>query len=163
MISGIWNRRTWAAETQHLWGEGEVAMVRTKPQKSNARSSDQVCAVEEDEDCFHRRPIFHIGICREDYYKCSTTKMAGSISDSRGSGCWIGPQAGAQVARFRILCEARPLRADWSSVHYFSVACFSEKIVDQSEYLVVPIAKHHPFRPVIRLVVRNGSFFHRRG
>jgi hypothetical protein len=142
VISGIWNRRTWAAETQHLWGEGKVAMVRTKPLKSNARPSDQVCAVEEDEDCFHRRPIFHIGICRENYYKCSTTKMAGSISDSRG---------------------ARPLRADWSSVHYFSVACFSEKIVDQSEYLVVPIAKHHPFRPVIRLVVRNGSFFRWRG
>jgi hypothetical protein len=58
-IRDIWNRRTWAAETQHLWGEGEVAMVRTKPHKSNARSSDPVWPAEEDEDCPHRRPIFY--------------------------------------------------------------------------------------------------------
>lgn len=28
-IRDIWNRRTWVPETQHLWSEGESAMIRT--------------------------------------------------------------------------------------------------------------------------------------
>jgi hypothetical protein len=32
-IRDIWNRRTWAPETQHLWTEGEFAMIRAKSKK----------------------------------------------------------------------------------------------------------------------------------
>lgn len=32
-IRDIWNRRTWAPETRHLWNEGEFAMVRSKVNK----------------------------------------------------------------------------------------------------------------------------------
>ena len=33
-VRDIWSRRTWAPETQHLWTEGEAAMVRIKPQQA---------------------------------------------------------------------------------------------------------------------------------
>ena len=32
-IRDIWNRRTWSPETRHLWTEGELPMIRAKPQK----------------------------------------------------------------------------------------------------------------------------------
>jgi hypothetical protein len=43
-IRDIWSRRTWAPETQHLWTQGEVAMVRvknSKPKSSDSSRSDQ--------------------------------------------------------------------------------------------------------------------------
>jgi hypothetical protein len=40
-IRDIWNRRTWANETRHLWTEDERPMIRTKKQKSSLPSSPE--------------------------------------------------------------------------------------------------------------------------
>jgi hypothetical protein len=38
-IRDIWNRRTWAPETQHLWADDEFPMIRTKNSKKSLNNS----------------------------------------------------------------------------------------------------------------------------
>mmetsp|Transcript_85889 Transcript_85889/g.229109 ORF Transcript_85889/g.229109 Transcript_85889/m.229109 type:complete len:134 (+) Transcript_85889:3-404(+) len=53
-VRDIWNRRTWTEETQHLWEDGEVPVMRSlrrllKFKRSDSASSSSSASIEESE------------------------------------------------------------------------------------------------------------------